>query len=186
GALTHQRAAPPQKTPPACILLSFDGKREAAKHPVAPALARKGWQVAALDLRTIGDTKPAGDTVRAAPDHNSAEHGVWIGRPLLGQWAFDVLCTIEWLSQQPGINKQRLAVVGLGQAGIVALTAAALFPDRVTAVATINLPVTLLTTKAYPDGTRMGLLAPGLFKVGDVPHLAAMSAPRRLIVANAT
>ena len=79
-----------------------------------------------------------------------------------------------------------MAVVGIGQAGVVALAAAALFPDRISAVATIGAPVTLITSRAYPDGTRMGLLAPGLFKVGDVPHLAAMAAPRRLIVANAT
>lgn len=186
--LTFTKLGPPQPNAPPCVVLHFEGKREAAKHPVAAALARKGWQVAAPDLRTIGDTKPAGDGagVRGAPDHNSAEHAVWIGRPLLGQWAFDVLCTIEWLSQQPGINKQRMAVVGIGQAGIVALAAAALFPDRISAVATYGSPVTLVTPRAYPDGTRMGLLAPGLFKIGDVSHLAAMSAPRRLIVANAT
>jgi hypothetical protein len=29
----------------------------------------------------------------------------------------------------------------------------------------------------------MGLLAPGLLKAGDVPHLAAAIAPRRLVVA---
>src|SRR5262245_7619991 len=171
--LTFTKVGPPQQNAPACVVLHFDGKREAAKHPVGAALARRGWQVAALDMRTIGETKPANDNVRTAPDHNSAEHAVWIGRPLLGQWAFDVLCTVDWLSQQPGINKQRLAVVGIGQAGIVALAAAALFPDRISAVATYSLPATLLTPRPYPDGTRMGLLAPGLFKVGDVPHLAA-------------
>ena len=30
----------------------------------------------------------------------------------------------------------------------------------------------------------MGLLAPGLFRVGDVPQLAAMAAPRRLLIAD--
>jgi pimeloyl-ACP methyl ester carboxylesterase len=184
--LTFTRIGQPPPNAPACVLLHLDGKREAAKHPVAAALAKKGWQVAAPDLRTIGDTKPAGDAVRTTPDHNSAEHGVWIGRPLLGQWAFDVFCIIEWLSQQPGIDRQRIAVVGIGQAGVVALTAGALFPDRISSVATISSPVTLVTSKAYPDGTRMGLLAPRLFMVGDLPHLAAMAAPRRLIVANAT
>jgi hypothetical protein len=29
----------------------------------------------------------------------------------------------------------------------------------------------------------MGLLVPGLLKVGDVPHLAALTSPRRLLIA---
>jgi hypothetical protein len=29
----------------------------------------------------------------------------------------------------------------------------------------------------------MGLLAPGILRVGDVPHLCALAAPRKLIVA---
>src|SRR5262249_59398480 len=43
--LTFTKVGPPQQNAPACILLSFDGKREAAKHPVPPAPARNGWQV---------------------------------------------------------------------------------------------------------------------------------------------
>ena len=31
----------------------------------------------------------------------------------------------------------------------------------------------------------MGLLAPGLLTVGDVPHLAALMAPRQLLIAGA-
>ena len=32
----------------------------------------------------------------------------------------------------------------------------------------------------------MGLLAPGILRVGDVPHLAALAAPRRLLIAGGT
>jgi hypothetical protein len=45
------------------------------------------------------------------------------------------------------------------------------------------MPASLVTAMPYPAGTRMGLLAPGLFEAGDVPHLAALLAPRRLTVA---
>jgi hypothetical protein len=48
------------------------------------------------------------------------------------------------------------------------------------------MPASLVTTTAYPTGTHMGLLAPGLFEAGDVPHLAALLAPRQLIVAGGT
>ena len=168
----------------ACVLLHLDGKAEALKHPLAQALLGKGWAVLAPDLRATGETKPAGDVVRDAPDHNSAEHALWVGRPLLGQWAFDVLCLIDWAqAQEPPLGKKPVAVVGIGQAGVVALCAAGLFEDRVASAAVIDAPVSYVTEVAYGAGTRMGLLAPGILRVGDVPQLAALAAPRRLIIA---
>ena len=118
---------------PACVLLHLDGKAAALKHPAAAALVAAGWAVSAPDLRATGETKPAGDAVRGAPDHNSAEHALWVGRPLLGQWVFDVQCLLDFLAIQPGLQKQRFAVVGIGQAGLVAVCAAALLDDRVSA-----------------------------------------------------
>jgi dienelactone hydrolase len=168
---------------PACVLLHLDGKAAALKHPLAAALIAGGWAVSAPDLRATGETKPTGDAVKDAPDHNSTEHGLWLGRPLLGQWVFDVQCLLDWLALQPGLDRKRFAVIGIGQGGLVALCAAALLDDRVTAALTVDAPASYVTTEAYPKDTRMALLAPGLLRVGDVPHLAALSAPRRLIVA---
>ena len=67
--------------------------------------------------------------IRGGPDHNSAEHALWRGRRLLGQWVFDVQCLLDWMAQQPGLDQRRFAVVGLGQAGIVAVCAAGLLDD---------------------------------------------------------
>src|SRR5207302_6375165 len=100
------------------------------------------------------------------------------------QWAFDVLCILDWLALQPTLDARRFAVVGLGNAGIIALCAAGLFEDRVTAAVTIRTPVTYITEQPYPPGSSMGLLAPGILNVGDIPHLAALVSPRRLIVAD--
>jgi len=168
---------------PACVLLHLEGKSAALKHPLAAALLDAGWAVSAPDLRATGDTKPAGDAVVGAPDHTSAEHALWMGRPLLGQWVFDVQCLLDWLLLQPGLDRRRFAVVGIGQAGLVALCAGGLLDDRVNAAVTVDAPTSYVSGEAYPTGTHMGLLAPGLLRVGDVPHLAALAAPRRLIVA---
>jgi pimeloyl-ACP methyl ester carboxylesterase len=168
---------------PACVLLNLDGKAAALKHPLAGALMEKTWVVIAPDLRGTGETRPERDAIRGAPDHNSAEHGLWVGRPLLGQWVFDVLCLLNWMGIQPGLDPKRFAVAGLGQAVIVALCAGGLFDDRVSATATIGAPATYVTEEAYGPGTYMGLLAPGILDVGDIPQLAALAAPRRLVVA---
>jgi dienelactone hydrolase len=167
---------------PACILLHFDGKTEALKHPLAAELVDKGWAVYAPDLRGTGQTRPKGDGIGAAPDHNSAEHALWVGRPLLGQWLVDVRCVLAFMAAQPGLTSSRLAVVGLGQAGLVVLAGAA-FLDGAASLAAVGAPVTFVTPAAYPPGTRMGLLAPGLLRAGDVPHLAALAAPRKLLIA---
>jgi pimeloyl-ACP methyl ester carboxylesterase len=134
------------------------------------------------DLRATGETAPLNDAVRGAPDHNSAQHGLWVGRPLLSQWVFDVQCLLDWLLQQPDRDLKRTSVVGLGQAGLVAIMAGALLPERITSVGTVRSRISLMTDQAYEDGFRTGLLVPGMFQVGDVPHLAAMVAPRRLVV----
>jgi dienelactone hydrolase len=177
---TLKRKADVKGDRPACILLHLNGRDEALKHRLAAALVDAGWLVAAPDLRGTGSMKPQGDAIRDAPDHNSAEHALWIGRPLLGQWVFDVHCLLNWLAQAEGVDARRLAVVGLGQAGLVALCAGALFEDRLASVAALDMPASYVTDQPYPSGTRMGLLAPGILRVGDVPHLAALQAPRPL------
>jgi pimeloyl-ACP methyl ester carboxylesterase len=169
------------KAQPAGVLLQLDGKAEALKHPLAATLLQQGWAVFTPDLRATGETKPARDGIRDAPDHNSAEHALWVGRPLLGQWVFDVRCLVDWLAMQPNLDKARLAVIGLGQAGIVALCAAAT-DERITLAAAVDAPISYVTDVAYPPDTRMGLLAPGILRVGDIPHLAALVAPRRLVI----
>ena len=165
-----------------CILLHLDGKAQALKHPLAKTLTDRKWFVVAPDLRATGDMKPAGDAIHDAADHNSAEHALWIGRPLLGQWVFDVSCLLDWIAIQPSFDQRRIAVVGLGPAGIVALCAAGLLDGKITAAAAIGAPATYITDQAYGSSMRMGLLAPGILRPGDVPQLAALAAPRRLAI----
>jgi pimeloyl-ACP methyl ester carboxylesterase len=178
-----RRSAKREGPGPGCILLHLDGKAEALKHPLAEALLDRGWAVLAPDLRGTGETQPAGGAIRGAPDHNSAEHALWVGRPLLGQWVFDVLCLLDWLALQQLVDRRRLAVAGIGQAGMVALCAAGVLDDRVASAAVLDGLASYVTDEPYAAGTRMGLLAPGILKVGDVPRLAALVAPRPLVVA---
>jgi dienelactone hydrolase len=184
-SLWRQRTDRPAGSHPACVLLHLDGKQQALAHPLAAALLERGWSVLAADLRATGETKPAGDAVVGAPDHNSTEHGLWVGRPLLGQWTFDVGCLLDWAASQPNVDRRRLSVVGIGPAGLVAICAAALYEDRIASAGAIGTWASYVTTEPYPPGTPMGVLAPGILRAGDVPHLAALAAPRRLLIAEA-
>jgi dienelactone hydrolase len=166
---------------PAFVLLHLDGKDEALKQPIVASLLNKGAAVIAPDLRATGPGKPQGDAIAGAPDHNSAEQSLWIGRPLLGQWVFDVRSLLDWIETQPLYDRRRIGVVGIGQAGVVALCSAAV-DRRASRVAALSTLTTLVTEEAYAPGTHMGLLAPGLLTVTDVPHLAASLAPRPLVL----
>jgi dienelactone hydrolase len=169
-----------------CLVLHLDGKAEALSHPLATALLTKGWAIVAPDLRATGTTRPPHDAIANAIDHNSAEHALWIGRPLLGQWLIDVRCVAEWCGKQPRFDRARLGVVGIGPAGIIALLAAAILDDLISVAAVLDSPVTYTTGEAYGPKMRMGLLAPGILRISDVPQLAALVAPRRLLVAGGT
>src|SRR4029077_13459102 len=56
-------------------------------------------------------------------------------------------------------------------------------PERLTAVLLIDPLVSFVTDVPYAAGTYMGILAPVILKVGDIPHLAGLIAPRRLVIA---
>jgi hypothetical protein len=55
-----------------------------------------------------------------------------------------------------------------------------MFPNVINSAAILDCPVSYLTDSAYAPGTRMALLAPGILRAGDVPHLASLVAPRKL------
>jgi dienelactone hydrolase len=173
-----------QRRRPVAVLIHLEGKAEALKTPLAEILANRGWWLVAPDLRATGETRPGNDAIADAPDHNSAEHAVWIGRPLLGQWVVDIRCLAQWLAEQPG--KRQFTLVGFGPAGLIGICAAPFLGDQVTAVAAIGNPVSLFSERGYAGTMRMGLLAPGILRLADVPQLAALGAPRRLIIAGGT
>lgn len=163
------------------ILLDLDGAAAAEAHPLADALRKAGWTLVTLDLRATGKLTPPGDSIAGAPDHNSAEWALWIGRPLLGQWTNDVRRLLDALGSSEKLPR-RVAVVGHGPAGLVALAAGAT-DKRITHVATVNTLASYISEVPYRE-QRLGVMAPSIVRhVGDVPQLAALCAPRRVVIA---
>src|SRR5262249_37171789 len=107
------RADVKRKDVPVCVLLHLEGRAAARKHPLATALIEARRTVVAADLRATGEARPP-DGIRDAVDHNAAEHAIWIGRPLLGQWLVDVRALVDLLTLQPGDYVDHVAVVGIG------------------------------------------------------------------------
>jgi hypothetical protein len=171
------------KGAPLAVLIGFDNRVEGDVWPLADRLSGSGKSVAWFDLRATG-LWDAPNHKASIVDHNSAEWGVWIGRPLLGQWVVDVRRVLDAIERVQGKLPAEVALIGKGHGGLVALCAGAVDP-RVTRVAAVGSLASYVTDVPYV-GQRLGVMAPGILReVGDVAHLAALNAPKRVVIAGA-
>ncbi len=147
----------------------------------ANKLLADGWVVAVPELRAVGRFALPSDKIGHAPDHNTAEWSLWIGRPLLGQWTWDVRRSLDVLAGRLAKLPPEVMLVGNGTAGSIALCAAAV-DERNTHAVTIHSLASYVTDEPYRN-QRLGLMVPGILRdVGDIPHLAALIAPRRVTI----
>ncbi len=174
--VSHVREATTKANGATAVVVHLDGAAKALAQPLVNQLTMQGWAVVVPELRATGTAAPKNDAIAGAPDHNSAEHGLWIGRPLIGQWLADLRAVLQQLAPRP------VTLIGVGQAGLLVGCAAALLADRLRGLVLLDSPTSWVTSTAYPSGTRMGLLAPGLLRAGDLPHLLASFAPNKLLV----
>ena len=145
----------------------------------------EGDYLFAIDVRGLGETAPApkgakptyfGSTVK------EAFLSLHLNRPLLGQRVNDVLSVLG--SVENIAKADEIHVIGVGEAGPVALHVAALEPR----VQRLTLEGALLSWSNVANVPQSyGQLAnvlPGVLKVYDLPQLAATLAPRTLTIRN--
>ena len=172
----------PQKVEKLAVLLDLEQTSDKTlSTELADKLRADGWVVADLELRATRKLTVPGDKIGHAPDHNSAEWALWIGRPLLGQWAGDVRRALDALTIHLSKLPTEVMLIGNGTAGSVALCAAAL-DERITHAVTVNSLATYVTNEPYRN-QRLGLMVPGILRdVGDIAHIAGLIAPRRVTI----
>ncbi len=160
------------------VITNLDSENAELVKRLSNSASQQGWVVVVPQLRATGEQAPAGDKIGHAPDHNSGQWGVWVDRPLLGQWAHDLQRVV---AATRAAAQGEVAVIGVGTAGPVALCAAAV-ESRITRVATVNSLASYISEVPY-RGQRFGVLAPGILRdVGDIEHIASLVAPRPLTI----
>ena len=176
----------PEKPGRLAIVLDLDGGADAAwSSELAKSLRDGGWSIVTPELRTTGRYAHPGDKIGNAPDHNTAEWSLWIGRPLLGQWVYDVRRTLDVIAEKDGSLPHDVLAIGRGSSGVVALCSAAL-DERITRVKTIESLSSFATDQAYRR-QRLGLMVPGILRdVGDIADIAALVAPRPVTIKGGT
>ena len=168
------------------LLLRFAGSAGSDDSAVR-ILRENGRDVWTVDLRATGIGLGGSTPVHGVADHNPAEWALWVGRPLIGQWTWDALRWLDAVNMvdDPEGSGRGPIVVGQGAFSLVAFLAAG-FHRKISACASLNGLVSLVGEKPLPwKGIPFGLLAPGILEAGDVGQLAALAAPRRLLIAGA-
>jgi len=137
--------------------------------------AGTGWAV--LELRATGRMEVSGDRIGKAPDHNSAEWSLWLGRPLCGQWVRDIRLTAALLREKLPCSSIELVASGTGS---FAALAAVAIDENIDGADITGLLTTFVSDKPYV-GQRLADMVPGILRdAGDVVHVAELVAPRPL------
>jgi dienelactone hydrolase len=179
----------------AAVLVKFGADRavELADGSPTSRLAQSGRRVVLADLRGMGvtapPTTPGRSDTRSDSDAREAFLALHIGRPLLGQRVFDLLCLLESLHARDGSrDAPNFDVMGIGPAGLAVLHAAAL--DEKGLIEHVVLERTLVSwTDVVERGVSRGQIAgviPGALAYYDLPDLAARLNPCPLTIRHST
>ncbi len=153
---------------PAVVIASGAGKASflAANWDSVAELVQDGICVVVADPRFMGEW---------ALDANAGRmNGIFLGRPPAAVGSHDLMAVASWLRMRPEIQSDNVGVVGVGDAGPLAVISAALDPGIAYAIAPD-------IGRTYAAG-RVDPTAPHLVTVGDLPEIAASCAPRSVLL----
>jgi len=164
-----------------------DGRGKAAAHPEALKLAAGGAIVLSVDLRGLGETRPASlrsgsDWPRYFGDYESAMTAMLTGKPLVAMRAEDISRAVDVLLARPDVDPSRVSVRGRELAAVPALYAAA-FDTRISSVRLERM------IESYASITRHRIhrnqwenAVPGALRHFDLPDLVRFVSPRKVEV----
>lgn len=187
------------------IMVDDRGKGAVAGSGLVEPLVREGYAVLSVDLRGRGETLGKIGTERDN-NYNFVALSVMWGRPVAGRRAFDLKRTVDFVAGREDLCLEGLRVVALGDEALAGLIAAA-DDKRITGLACAGYFTSFLSqVVAHKVSSReellkawnrmamqwgrldagdyrvdMGCVIPGVLGTADLPELAALIAPRKLL-----
>jgi cephalosporin-C deacetylase-like acetyl esterase len=170
--------------PLAALLYVHQGGKAADARPRGDieALVRAGHAVLAVDVRGYGETGPRPGAGGYSSLYQLFMRGYLLGKPLAGMQVADLLRAFDYLAGRAGIDRSRIAILGKGNGGLLALHAAALEP-RIAKVAAEGSVLSYMSIARAPqhEGV-LEVVVPGVLKDYDLPDLARAITPRKLLL----
>ena len=159
--------------PPILFRFHADGKKSALDAtPVDEYLAR-GVAVFAIDARGTGETE--------ADRRIITNDSIVLGKPLISQWVWDILCGVDVLAQREYLDSTNITLWGEGTAALTALFAAGL-DERISGVVCDKLLTSYRAITSFSLPTEVFI--PQVLNYADIPQIAALVAPRSLYLVN--
>jgi hypothetical protein len=154
-------------------------------------IAATGTVVCAVDVRGIGDLLP--EVGRGAQHyeipHAREEAYAWasliLGAPLVGQRVTDLRAFVSAFGALPETRGRRITLAALGEMAVPALFAAALDNriDRTLLIGGLASYRSVLDAEEYKEPFANFL--PGALQHTDLPQIAALAAPRKIVISGA-
>ncbi len=154
-----------------------------------PALARRGVTVLAPDAVGFEDSRAGGPGTDPRPSdatdyYNEMCWRLVRGRLLMCSVLADAAAAHAALAGLEGIDPRRVGALGHSMGGAIALLHAAL-DERIAFAATSGSACTYRDRIAHGVGIDAAQAIPGILAVADVDEIAALVAPRPLLIASA-
>jgi dienelactone hydrolase len=155
---------------------------------IGPALARRGYVVAAIDAYFNGQRVGKGPAGRLDKDAQDQEESLfklylWQGRTLWGMMLRDEQCLIDYLETRPEVDKERIAATGMSM-GCTRSWWLAAIDDRVKAIVGVACFTRYTELIAHGNLRKHGIyyFVPGVFAHFDTEAIYALVAPRPMLM----
>ena len=184
---------PKQKGPrPGMVFVPEEGNNSGVVEKYLRPLAEAGYVVLSIDPRGLGETgAPSSSSVQRnyRGFMQDAEVGRFYealrsGNTLVGLRTRDVLAAVEYLLSRDEVDRRRIAAAGHGPGGLLVLYAAALDERIQSAAVNGSLLSYAAITESELYSHRVSAFVPGVLRNFDLPEVAALVAPRRLLLLN--
>jgi dienelactone hydrolase len=179
---------------PAVVVVAEDGKaaRGLLDDYLKP-MAEAGYVVLSIDPRGMGETDPESPRSSKPTDFRKFVHdsesefyydSMRVGKTVVGMRTRDALGAVDYLAGRREVDGSRIGAIGHGMGGLIVLYAAA-FDGRIRSVAATG---TLVSYSSIAESElythRFSNFGPGFLRDFDLPDLAALIAPRTLLLQN--
>ena len=135
----------------------------------------RGWAALVIEQRGFGVRAESG-----VKCNDAALRALHLGRPLTGQRVFDVMRAIDFAATLPDLDLTRLGCIGNSTGGTVSFYAACIDPRITLSVVSCSFCTFADSWLSLPHCS-CGYL-PGIMRVADMPDLAGLIAPNRLLI----